>query len=154
MTLVRRNRTEAAPWNALREIEDHFSRFFSEPFGTLSEWPNGSGGWIPAIDVSENENEYVIEADIPGVSKDEIKLEMIDNAVSIKGERKSEKTEEDKKRGYHRVERSYGSFQRSVQIPGGFKSDGVQAKFDNGVLRVTLPKPEESKPRTITVQPS
>lgn len=153
-TLARRNRNDVAPWNALREIEDHFSRFFAEPFGAMTDWSNGSVGWAPAIDVSENENEYVIDADIPGVSKDDITLEILDNVVTIKGERKSEKKEEDKKKGYHRVERSYGSFQRSVQIPGGFKSDAVEAKFDNGVLRVTLPKPEEAKPRTITVQPS
>lgn len=154
MTLVRRAKNDVAPWNALREIEDHFSRFFGEPFGSMAEWPNGAGGWMPAIDVSENENEYIVEADVPGVSKDDISLEVLDNVVSIRGERKSAKSEEDKSRGYHRVERSYGSFHRSVQIPGGFKADQVQAKFENGVLRVTLPKPEESKPRTITVQPN
>lgn len=153
-TLVRRNRNDAAPWNALREIEDHFSQFFADPFGPMTDWSNGGSGWAPAIDLSENENEYVIDADIPGVSKDDITLELLDNVVTIKGERKSEKKEEDKKKGYHRVERTHGSFQRSVQIPGGFKSDAVQAKFNNGVLRITLPKPEESKPRTITVQPS
>lgn len=151
MTLVRQNRSEAAPWTALREIENHFSRFFGEPFG-LVEWPNGGSGWAPALDVSENENEYVIDADIPGVNKDDVSLEILDNVVTIKGERKSEKTED--KKGFHRVERMYGSFQRSVQIPGGFKSDDVQAKFENGVLHITLPKREESKPRTITVQPN
>jgi HSP20 family protein len=88
------------------------------------------------------------------VSKEDITLEILDNTIRIKGQRTSEKQEEDKKRGYHRVERSFGSFQRSVQIPGGFKADAVEAKFQNGVLRVTLPKREEAKPRTITVQSS
>jgi HSP20 family protein len=102
MNLVRRRpRNDVAAWNALQEIEDHFNRVFSEPFGQLSE-PRGNGSaWAPAIDVSETEDSYLVEADIPGVPKENISLEVLDDVVKISGERKSEKDET--KKGIHRV---------------------------------------------------
>lgn len=153
MTLVfRRPRTDVAPWNALCGIEDHFNRFLSNPFGSAADWQSTVDGWAPAIDVTENENAYVVEADIPGVNKENVTLEILENVLTIKGERKNVKTSEDKISGFHRTERAYGSFQRAIRIPGRFNSGAVNATFENGVLKVTLPKPEETKPRVITVQ--
>ncbi len=153
MTLVRRHRNDIAPWNALLEIENRFNRFFGESLSTSDDPSLSGNAWAPSLDLSESEDAYVIEADIPGISKDDVRLEVQDNVISLKGERKNEKKDENNN-GYHRIERRYGSFQRSVQIPGGFKSQGVEAKFENGVLRITLPKPDERKPRVITVSPN
>ena len=149
MSLVRwSNGTELAPWNALRDIETHFNRFFSEG------WPEFSGAgkrsWVPAIDLREDENAFVVEADMPGLKKEDIHLEVIDNVLTVRGERKEAAEQKDK--NVHRVERSYGSFQRSIEVPGGFAADKVEAKFEDGVLRVTLPKRAEQRPKHIKVE--
>jgi HSP20 family protein len=122
-------------------------QLFNGGFGELAPWAGER--FVPAIDVRETDDSYIVEADIPGMKKEDIQIEVADNIVTIHGERKSESEEKNKE--YHRIERSYGSFRRSVQVPGGFKHDNVSAKFENGVLRVTLPKPEESKPKRVTV---
>lgn len=148
MALIRRlNRGELAPWSALRDIETHFNRFMTD-FG--NEFPFGDKTWSPAVDLRETEDAYVVHADIPGLKKEEIDLEVVEDVLTIKGERKQESEKKDG--NYHRVERTFGSFMRSVEIPGGFNPEGVSAKFDNGVLEVTLPKLEEQKPRSIKVK--
>lgn len=146
MNLIRhRPRMELAQWSALREFEDHFGRCFGEPMTAVAERE-----WAPAVDVTETDEAFVIEAEVPGVGKEDVTLEVLDDVVTIKGEKKSEKTED--KKGYHRAERNYGAFQRRIRIPGGFKSGEIEAKFEDGVLRVTLPKPDEARPKTIAVQ--
>ena len=148
MALVRwKDRCDLAPWSALRDLEDEFSRIFGSWTRDLDR---PTGAWSPAVDVKETDEAYTIEADLPGVNKEDIELTVLDNALTIKGERKSEK--EAKEEGYHRVERRYGSFQRSFHVPGGFDPGKVSANFDKGVLRVTLPKREESKPKQIEVK--
>jgi HSP20 family protein len=131
-------------WN----IDDEFNRMF-EQFGKPVAWVE-QGRYAPAMDVHETEDAYVVEADVPGLKKDDVHIEVADNVLTIKGERKDEK--EDKDKNYHRVERSFGSFARSVALPAGFDGTKVSAKFDNGVLTVTLPKPEERKPRRVEVK--
>ncbi|MEK7792939.1 MAG: Hsp20/alpha crystallin family protein [Candidatus Hydrogenedentota bacterium] len=149
MSLVRcSNGTELAPWNALRDIENHFNRIFGEGWPEFSSL--GKRSWVPAIDLRENENAYVVDADMPGLKKEDIHLEVIDNVLTVRGERKESTEHKDK--NVHRVERSYGSFQRSIDIPGGFEGDKVEAKFEDGVLRVTLPKRAELRPRQIKVE--
>jgi HSP20 family protein len=104
----------------------------------------------PAIDLVETDGAFEINADVPGISKDEINIEVADNVITIKGERKKEK--EINEKNAHRIERTYGAFRRAFQIPGGFDHSNVQAEFGDGVLKVTLPKPKEKQPRRIEVK--
>lgn len=134
-------RGAAAPWNPLRELEQEMTGFFGlKPYAY---------DWLPAVDFREEEDAYVLDAEVPGLEKDDLQIEVQDNAITLKGERKHE--HEEKKEGYHRVERSYGRFERSFEVPGGFDGGKVEAKLENGVLHVTLPKREEAKPKHITV---
>lgn len=147
MALIRKlNRGELAPWSALRDIETQFNRFLGE-FG--NDFPFGDRTWAPAVDLRETADAFVVHADIPGLKKEEIDIEVVEDVVTIKGERK--KDEEKKDGNYHRVERTFGSFLRSVEIPGGFDSEKVSAKFEDGVLEITLPKLAEQKPRVVKV---
>ena len=148
MSLVRwRDRGELSPWAPLRDLEGQFNRLFGE---LARDYDLFDRGWAPAVDLKENEQEYTLEADLPGMKKDEIEITVMDNAITLKGERKHET--ETKEKDYHRVERRYGSFERTFEIPGGFDADKIAARFDNGVLKVTLPKREEAKPKQIDVK--
>jgi HSP20 family protein len=148
MSLVRlRDRWDVSPWTAISELENQFNQMMNR-FG--GEFGLAPGKWMPAIDLRETPSEYILEADVPGLTREDIHLEVIDNVVTIRGERKSE--QERKGNGYHRVERQYGGFARSIEIPGGFNYDQAAAKFENGVLTVTLPKREEAKPKQIEVK--
>jgi len=148
MALVRwTRRGELSPWSALRDLEEQFGRVF----GSLRDEGGWSeGAWAPAMDVTETPDAYIIEADLPGMKKDDIELVVLENLVTLKGERKFE--HEKSSDGYSRFERRYGSFQRSFEVPGGFDGDKVTAAFEDGVLRVTLPKREEAKPKQIQVK--
>lgn len=161
MSLIRRKETapriyrrtvERGPWGALYNIDEYINQMLGEFGGGLTE--PVAREWRPAMDLSETDEAYIIEADMPGVGKEDVKIELLDDVVTIQGERKSEKSESDEKRGYHRVERSCGGFTRTIQIPDGFKADEVKASFENGVLRVTLPKPETAKPKLVSVTPN
>ena len=148
MSLVRwRDRGELSPWAPLRDLEGQFNRLFGE---LARDYDPFDRGWAPAVDLKENEQDYTLEADLPGMKKEEVDITVIDNVITLKGERRHES--ETKEKDYHRVERRYGSFERSFEIPGGFDADKIAAHFDNGVLRVTLPKREESKPKQIEVK--
>ncbi len=106
--------------------------------------------WTPAVDIFETENELVLKADIPDVDMKDIDIRMENGTLALKGERKFENAEQ--KKGYHRVERSYGSFARYFTLPETVDAEKVQAEYKNGVLTVTLPKKEVAKPRQIRVQ--
>lgn len=148
MSLVRlRDRWDLNPWTAIHELENQFNQIMNRWGGEFGFAP---GKWMPAIDLRETSSEYILEADMPGLKREDIHLEVLDNVVTIRGERKSEQEREGN--GYHRVERQYGSFSRSIDVPGGFNPDQVTAKFENGVLTVTLPKREEAKPKQIEVK--
>ncbi len=105
--------------------------------------------WMPAVDISETENEISIRADIPGMSKDDIKVIVHENVLTLKGERRSEKTE--KKTNFYRSERVYGSFYRSFSLPSMVDAGKIKANYVNGVLEVSLPKVEEAKPKEIAI---
>ena len=141
---TKRNLTQS---NGLNEFEAQMSRLFSG-------WPErvheSVENWAPAVDLKEHEQDYELIADLPGLSRDDINLTVVGDIVTLKGERKYEEDKESK--GFHRVERSYGSFQRSFRIPEGVDAGKVDAQFKDGVLRVKLPKPEESKPKQIEVK--
>jgi HSP20 family protein len=105
--------------------------------------------WLPATDLIESETHYVLRADLPGVSEDDISIELDHDVLTISGERKAETREE--KGGYARVERVSGSFRRSVRLPEGVDAEAITAGFDNGVLEVSVPKPEQPKPRKVQI---
>jgi HSP20 family protein len=105
--------------------------------------------WIPAMDLVEAENEFVLRADLPGLTEGEVNIEVDDNVLTISGERKAE--HEDRKEGFYRVERSYGSFRRSLTLPDNVDPEAVKASFENGVLEVRVPKPEQRKPRKVSI---
>jgi len=108
--------------------------------------------WLPPVDIEENDREYILKAELPGMKKEEVKLTVEGGTLSISGERKAEKEEKDKK--YHRMERSYGAFQRSFTLPEGALAEEISAEFKDGVLLVHLPKDETAKPQAIEVKVS
>ena len=124
-------------------------------FGTFFDSPAGAGDggalrrWIPAMDLIEEDDRYVLRADLPGVREDEVHVELEDNVLTISGERKSE--HEERKEGLYRLERASGSFSRSLTLPEGIDPDSIQARFDKGVLEVRVPKPEQRKPRRVAI---
>ena len=126
-----------------RAFEDVFKGFGSMPSAMPSVW-GGNGVAAPKIDVKETEKGIEVTAELPGVDEKDIELELDDDVLTIKGEKKLEKEEKDEKTGYHLMERSYGSFARSLRLPFAVKSEAVTAEFDKGVLKVTCPKPAEA----------
>ena len=146
MTIVR--------WEPLRELgslQNEMNRLFNSVFDAPQ--PGGNGGamrrWMPAMDLVETDEHFVLRADLPGMSEQDIKIEFEDGTLTVSGERKSE--HESKGEGYHRVERAFGSFSRSLTLPQGVDPEAVTANFDRGVLEVSIPKPEQRKPRRIEI---
>src|SRR5215218_8078242 len=105
--------------------------------------------WVPSMDLVEADDHFVLKADLPGLSEEDVNIEVRDNALTISGERKAE--HEQRERGWYRVERSFGSFSRSLSLPEGVDPERIKAEFHNGVLEVQIPKPEERKPRRIAI---
>ena len=135
------------PWSTLDGLTDPFDRLWTDMarLGRIRQ-----GAWSPAVDVRETQEAYTLEADVPGLKKEDISITVSDDTVTLKGERKSETESND--RTYHRVERTHGAFTRSFRIPDGFDHEKVKAHYDQGVLTVTLPKREEAKPKRIDVK--
>jgi HSP20 family protein len=125
-------------------------RVFQDTINRLMSDQATSRPWAPAVDILETENELVLKADVPGVDQKDIDIQLENGTLSLRGERKSERTENNK--GFHRLERSYGSFARYFTVPDTVDAEHVRADFHNGVLSVTLPKKEIAKPKTIKVQ--
>jgi HSP20 family protein len=134
--------------NMQREINKMFDGLCRG--GILHDGSFGMSVWTPAVDVAENENEVQVKIELPGVSKDDVKITMQDSVLTIRGEKKQE--EETKTSEYHRVERSYGSFQRSFTLSTSVKHDKVEASYKDGIVTVTLPRAEEAKPKQIEVK--
>lgn len=130
------------PLANIRLFEDAFTRLLSEP---VTNRP-----WSPSVDIYETENELVLKADLPDVDQKNIDVRVENHTLTIAGERKFEKKDEAK--GYHRIERSYGSFVRSFAVPSTFDTENIAAQFKNGVLTVTLPKKEAAKPRQVKIE--
>src|SRR2546423_11320834 len=106
--------------------------------------------WVPAMDLVESDDHFVLKADLPGLGEDDVSIEIRDNTLTIAGERKSE--HEQRERGWYRVERSTGAFSRSLSLPEGVDPGAVSAAFDKGVLEVRIPKPEQKKPRRVQIR--
>jgi HSP20 family protein len=145
MTIVR--------WEPLRELgslQNEMNRLFNTVFDTPA---GGNGGamrrWMPAMDLVETDEHFVLRADLPGLTQDDVKIELEDTTLTVSGERKAE--HESKGEGYYRVERAFGSFARSLTLPQGVDPEAVAASFENGVLEIRVPKPEARKPRRIEI---
>lgn len=110
---------------------------------------DGLQRWIPPMDLTERGDEYLLRADLPGLSSEDVEIEVKDDVLTISGERRSE--HEDKGEGFHRIERSFGRFSRSLDLPAGIDPDSVSAHFENGVLEVRVPKPAEAQPTKVAI---
>jgi HSP20 family protein len=126
------------------DIDRVFDAFFGAPTtnGTMRRW-------VPAMDLVETDDHLVLRADLPGLDKEDVEIEVKDGVLTISGERRTE--HEDSADGYHRVERAYGRFSRSLSLPQGIDADQVEADFDKGVLEVRIPKPAERKPHRVQI---
>jgi HSP20 family protein len=145
MTIVRYD-----PFRDLRTLQEEVNRLFSTNLTrAFGDEGIGRGAWAPSVDIYENKDQIVLEAELPGMKQDDFDLSIENNVITLRGERKFEKTDEGD--NYHRVERSYGSFTRSFTLPQTVSAEGAIAEYNNGVLRVTLPKREETKARRIQV---
>jgi HSP20 family protein len=142
-----------APWRPFREmstLRDEMDRLWDRFFG---EWPTLEPvrrEWAPFLDVSETKNNIVVRAEVPGLEPKDIDISLIGGVLTIKGEKKQEKEEKDE--NYHRIERNYGTFTRSVRVPQEVQSDKIEATYKNGVLKITLPKSEEAKKKEIKIK--
>ena len=139
-------------WDPFREMEDVFDRF-----GRAIRWPRrgtqevmATGDWAPRVDIAETDNEFTIKAEIPEVKKEDVKVTIDSGVLTIRGERKQEKEEKDKK--FHRVERYYGSFTRSFTLPDNVDESKIEASFKDGMLNLQIPKTEAAKPKAIEVK--
>jgi HSP20 family protein len=139
------------PARELNTIQSEMNRLFN----TLFDGPaTGSAitahrRWIPAMDLVEGDNEFILKADLPGMTENDVKIELEDNVLTVSGERKSEHDE--RKDGFYRVERSSGSFVRRLTVPEGTDAESIKAHVENGVLEVTIPKPEERRPHKVAI---
>src|ERR1043166_6898788 len=145
-------------WDPFKEMEDLQGRF-AKFFGLTQPRVGNEGRealtvaeWAPSVDITEDDKEYLVKADLPEVKKEDVRLTVQDDVMSISGERKYEKEEKGKK--YHRVERAYGSFMRSFTLPEDADGSKVSAEYKEGVLKVHLPKSEKTKPKSIEVKVS
>jgi HSP20 family protein len=138
-------------WDPIRELDSlqsDMNRLF-DGFFQARAGNEVNRRWIPAMDLVETADHLVLRADLPGMSEEDIEIEIKDGVLTVSGERKTE--HEDKGEGYHRVERSFGRFSRSLTLPDGIDADSVNASFDRGVLEVKIPKPAETKPHRVQV---
>jgi HSP20 family protein len=143
-------------WDPIREMTEIQNRFASlMGRAPLQLQENGeealtSTEWVPAVDIAEDEKEYVIKAEVPDVRREDVKVSVENGLLTISGERKFEKEEKDKK--YHRVERAYGYFSRSFSLPDAAEAEQVKAEYKDGVLHVHVPKSERAKAKRIEVK--
>ena len=147
MTLVRWNPTRHRMMPSMREWDRLMSDFFNDNYEDTS-----LATWAPAVDIAEDKDEFLVTADLPGLTKKDININIKDNMLTISGERQSEI--KDEKKNYCRTERNYGTFKRSFQLTDKVVSDKISATFKDGVLTVNIPKAEESKPKSIDIKVS
>jgi HSP20 family protein len=142
-------------WDPMREL-DEFSSRLSTLFGPNQVQKRDDNGvftkaqWLPLVDIAEDEQEYLIKAELPGIEKEQVKVTVENGLLLITGERTNESEEKNKK--YHRVERSYGTFLRTFSLPDNADGTKIKADFKNGVLKVHLPKSEDAKPKSIEIK--
>lgn len=145
MNLVRWN-----PWREMTTLQSRINRLFDEPFSRTDREDNEvMGTWYPVVDMFEENDSFVIKAELPGMDKRDISVDVKDRVLTLKGERKYEN--EVKEDNYYRRERSYGKFQRAFTLPADIDPNEIKADFKDGLLKIEVPKPEEHKPKEITI---
>jgi HSP20 family protein len=142
MTLIR--------WEPVRYRSQDLGKAFGTFFDSQTGTARPAARWVPAIDLHEEGERYVLRADLPGLSEQDVKIEVEDQVLTVSGERHTQ--HEESREGYHRVERASGSFSRSVRLPRGVEAASIEASFDKGVLEVSIPKPAESKPTRVQIK--
>ena len=140
------------PFRDLLSLQDRMNRIFEESFpkSRVFEGPLTTGVWSPAVDIYETETAIILKVELPGLSKDDISIEIKDNNLILRGERKFEK--DIREENYHRIERSYGTFSRTFSLPNTIDRNKVDATFKDGILEITIPKAEETKPKQIEIK--
>ena len=141
-------------WNPRREMDmfsGRINRFFDGPFSPAVRFSEESGlrDWKPVVDIYAHDEKIVVKAELPGVDKKDINIDVKDHVLTLSGERSYENEVKDE--NYHHKERAYGKFSRSFRLPEGSDTDKIAAEYKDGVLTVEIPKPEEAKPKKITV---
>ena len=139
-------------WDPVRELDSlqsDMNRLFDGFFSGRTANGSARGRWIPAMDLAETEGHLVLRADLPGLTEDDVDIEIKDGVLTVTGERKAE--HEENSESYYRVERAFGSFSRSLSLPQGIDASAVSANFDRGVLEVRIPKPEERKATMVEI---
>jgi len=138
------------PFKELSTLRDQIDRLFDSFFGRVPSIIEKETAWVPAINLEETDDSYVVQAELPGLKKNEIKVSITEDSVTISGERKIEK--EEKGKTFHRVEMSYGKFQRTLSLPGEIMPDKAKASYKDGILTIKLPKSEKAKVKEIEVE--
>jgi HSP20 family protein len=142
------------PFRDLTSIQDEINTMFDRVFGRRTTGTGSQGGtpasWAPAVDISERKDAYVVSAEVPGMRPEDLEVTLDDGLLTIRGERRME--EESSDRQYHRVERRYGAFRRSITLPSQVQSDAIEASYADGVLQVVVRKSEAAKPKKIDVR--
>lgn len=154
-----RRELQSNPFVAMRRLSDEMERMFEGIGFPDVRWPRlwssaeAPGSWAPDVDMFERKGQLVVRADLPGLNKEDVKVEITDSELVIDGERKTEKEEE--KEGYYRSECTYGAFKRAVRLPDGIKPEEAKASFKNGVLEITMPAPKhpEKRGRRLEIKP-
>ncbi len=148
MTIVR--------WEPLRELsslQSEMNRLFNTVFDPTATTGGSNGAtlrrWMPAMDLVETDEHFVLRADLPGMTEEDVRIELEDTVLTVSGERKAE--HERHEEGFHRVERAFGAFSRTLTLPKGIDPEAISASFDKGVLEVRVPKPQQTRPRRITI---
>lgn len=148
-----RSTREMMTVDPFRNLQQRINRLFGENFESLATWPEENWSmttWAPACDIYETENEIVVKAELPEVKKEDVHVSFENNFLTIRGERKF--SEETRKENYHRVERSYGEFTRSFALPNFVDPNKINAEFKDGLLRVTMAKREEARPKQVEIK--
>lgn len=146
-------RHDLAKWEPVSDLvslQDEMNRLFLDFFGrTPGRRLVGDSLWAPVMDIEETKDDIIVKAEIPGMTKEDVKIQVTGDILTISGERKRE--EETRDKTYHRIERSYGQFQRMITLPSEVQSAKAKASYENGVLTIKLPKSEEVKPKEISI---
>src|SRR5882672_9463886 len=138
------------PFRDMNVLQDRMNRLFEDAgHGWRNSEPSATTNWSPAVDIFETEGEIVVKAELPGMDRKDISLNLENNVLTLKGERRFEK--ETNEENYHRIERSYGGFSRAFSIPASVDEEKIRADYKNGVLTIALPKKEQSKPKEIRI---
>ncbi|MEA3279244.1 MAG: Hsp20/alpha crystallin family protein [Thermodesulfobacteriota bacterium] len=145
MTIVRWD-----PFRNVSTLQDRINRMFNEAF-TRKEFDDDAsiGSWSPAVDIYNTDDALIVKAELAGIPKENVSIDVKDNILTIKGERSVDK--EVKEENYYRRERSFGSFQRSFTLPAAINPDNIKAVYKDGILEIEIPKPEEKKPKQVTI---